>query len=77
MRHTNTQPPQPESLALLKRVLGLTDVRMLLVLPIGMVACVTMAYFDAQKELAKESPPWKELPGGRLMLKDGSIVKTQ
>jgi len=68
---------QSESLTLLKRVLGITDVRMLLVLPIGMVACVAMAYFDAQKELAKESPPFKELPGGRIMLKDGSIVKTQ
>lgn len=49
--------------------------RFLIVFPLVLVVCVASAYYDAKKELEKEPPPFKELPGGRIMLQDGSIVK--
>ena len=48
--------------------------RWLAAVPLVGVVCVISAYFEAKKELAKEPPPFKELPGGRIMLPDGSIV---
>ena len=58
-----------------KRVLNALgiEVRYLLPLPLVFAALVGLAWFDAKKELAKETPS-KPLPGGRVMLKDGSIV---
>ena len=48
-----------------------------MVVPILGVVCFATAYMDAQKELRKEPPAFKELPGGRVMLQDGSIVHAQ
>ena len=49
--------------------------RWLLVMPLLFGVCVVTAWFDAQRELQKQPPAYKELPGGRAILKDGSIVK--
>ena len=48
--------------------------RWLAAVPLIGLVCVVSAYFEAKKQLAQEPPPFKELPGGRVMLPDGSIV---
>ena len=37
--------------------------------------CVATAYMDYRKEMAAEPKQIKKLPGDRIMLQDGSIVK--
>ena len=59
----------------LLRLLGITDVRWLLALPLVGGVCVIMAYFDAKAELSKEPPEATALPGGRVLRADGSIAK--
>ena len=49
--------------------------RFLMVLPILGVACFGLAYNDAMKELDQEAVATKELPAGKTMLRDGSIVR--
>ena len=71
---SSTPKEEINSKSFAKYVLGITDVRVLIVFPLVLGVCVVTAWFDAQKELAKEPPKYKELPGGRIMLQDGSIV---